>query len=151
MVHTLQALQEVWRVLVPDGILCNILPPSPLTPFAVVVDGQRLPAGNLDMRNRPTKSMERVNIAIGALAIAEHEGIFTLEAGAEFSSYWYWDTLADADYYYGNVSTLTISDEVRTNTENILNSLDSSIQTRVSTERLNLIGRYRKCVSPLKI
>lgn len=144
MVHTLQALHEVWRVLVPDGIICNILPPSPLTPFAVVLAGQRFPAGNLDMRNRPTKSMERVYMAIGALAIVEHEGRFTLETSAEFSSYWYWDTFADADTYYGTVSTLTISDEVRLNAQNILDSLETHKNTQVSTERLNVISRYRK-------
>ena len=136
--YTLEAVKEIWRVLKPDGILCDIHPYNAFVPFEIVNGGQYTPIATLDR----SAAIEGVKIAHIALGIACHEGYFHLEKEDSFVSYRYWDTVEQVKDFYDDSSHVTLSDEVIEKARSMLAIMGKKAQLAV--QRLYLIGAYRK-------
>jgi hypothetical protein len=138
-VNTLQAVQEGWRVLKPNGILCDIHPYNAFTPFTIATGEQEL---MLDVLDR-SDAIEDVLIAQNALAIKVHEKFFTLEQQELFKTYRYWDSVEAARVFYDSEdSNACISPELDEKAGLMLK--DAGDDAKISVQRLLLIGRYRK-------
>ena len=143
MVHTLQALSEAWRVLKPDGIVCDIHPVSPILPIEIVTKKERLSVGFIDTVANTSDSMERIIMATNALAIATHTGQFCLDKQRIFSIENIWDTFEEADTYYGTVSkNIEMTDVVRRRGRQMM--AEAGEDALVSVQRTMVIGRYLK-------
>lgn len=137
--NTLQSVQETWRVLKPNGILCNIYPYNAFTPFEAVTEKERITVGVLDR----SSAIEDALIAQNALAIKVHQKYFTLEQQEAFITYRYWDSVQDARGFYDSKdSNAKITPELGNKAHEILKNLGDT--AKISIQRMLLIGRYRK-------
>ena len=93
MVH---ALEELWRVLTPDGRLIDLRPRPANWPLEIVANGRFTRVGNTD--NEPfLEDDSAAEAAIQGVALA---GRFALEEKTSFDCLTYWDTLDDMLTYY---------------------------------------------------
>jgi hypothetical protein len=135
MVH---ALQEIWRVLLPNGHLIDLRPRATNWPLEVVADGQVLFAGNVD--NAPFVPDDRA--AEQAIQRTVRGGLYSLEQKALFDCATYWDTLDDMVNHYIDGDTLIIPDPVLARARQL-----TSIPRQDKKVRLRLsmgLSRYRK-------
>lgn len=139
MVH---ALQEIWRVLLPNGQLIDLRPRATNWPLEVVVDGQVMFAGKVD--NAPFVPDD--SAAERAIKGAVHEGRFSLEQQASFACASYWDTLEDMLTYYAESDSppLTIPDDVLETARKFTATVrqDSKVRIRMSMD----LSSYNKLV-----
>lgn len=136
---TLQAIQEAWRVLKPNGILCDIHPYNAFVPFEIATEKERITVGVLDRRD----AIEDVLVAQNALAIKVREKRLLLEEQELFVTYRYWDSVEDARGFYDSKdSNASITSESGDKAQEILENLGDT--AKISVQRMLLIGRYRK-------
>jgi hypothetical protein len=86
MVH---ALQDVGRVLRPDGLMLDVRCYAQQWPLEVLANGQWLTAGAIDDASYTPDDLA----ADAALMHIEREGWFARERADEFKLYCYWDSL----------------------------------------------------------
>ena len=92
MVH---ALKEIWRVLVPDGILIDMRPVVENRDVEVVTGEQVVRAGYFD-----TSPISSIFIdADDAISQVVRECWFVQERKIVFDFFWYWDTVEDVQEY----------------------------------------------------
>ena len=84
MVH---ALKEIWRVLVPGGLLLDLRPIAGNWPVEVVEGEKVTPAGPID--DAPSLPIDTASNE--SLVEAGREGWFTREREASFDFFFYWD------------------------------------------------------------
>lgn len=137
MVH---ALQEIWRVLVPDGCLIDLRPRATNWALEVVLDGQAMRAGQVD--NTPFFADD--NAAERAIKSVVHEGWFSLEHLTTFECASYWDTLEVMLTYYAGVAnpSFIVPESVLATARRLAATvqLESKVRTLTSMD----MGRYRK-------
>ena len=137
MVH---ALQEIWRVLLPNGQLIDLRPRATNWPLEVVVDGQVMIAGKVD--NAPFVPDD--SAAERAIKAAVRERQFSLEQQASFDCASYWNTLEDMLTYYAESESppLTIPDDVLQAARKFTATArqESKVHVRMSMD----LARYRK-------
>jgi hypothetical protein len=88
MVH---ALKEIWRVLVPGGLLLDLRPLCTSWPVEVVTGERVMRAGALD----DSLALSDDLAANRAIAHVVSERWFTREREGSFTYDWYWDTLEE--------------------------------------------------------
>jgi hypothetical protein len=86
MVH---ALKEIWRVLVPGGLLLDLRPLCTSWPVEIVAEERVMRAGVLD----DSLALGDDLAANRAIAHMQSEHWFTREREGSFTYDWYWDTL----------------------------------------------------------
>jgi hypothetical protein len=136
MVH---ALREIWRVLVPGGILLDLRPFHVPWPLEVVVKDRVTGVGTVN----DSASIPDDLAANAALDEAVHQGWFVREQGISFDYAWYWDSTSELKVYYENRSPpVHISAAVLGQAHRLLDEYGHEAQVRI---RIHLtLRRYRK-------
>ena len=100
MVH---ALNEAWRILVPDGTLLDLRPRSAKYPIELVTPAERFHIGHLD-----GYGMESVDLAADvAMRTPVEDGWFTRLKDTNFDIEFYWDTVNELQSYVQDESRIT--------------------------------------------
>ena len=140
MVH---ALNEIQRVLVPDGILIDLRPLLDQWPLVVLSSGQLQGAGRSTDLENPLADDKAANQAVAEI---EKRGWFTREREEIFPFLYYWDTPKEMQEYladsWGDV--IEIDDE----TWNRLKSVwaVANADARVGIRLKMLITLWRKVI-----
>jgi hypothetical protein len=129
MVH---ALKEIWRVLVPSGILLDFRPFGAVWPLEIVSDGQRQQVALVDRDPgiRDDAACEQ------ALAQALREGWFVCERQETFTFSAFWDTPAEV------TGPVTIPESVLAEAQALMDQRGQN--AKISLHCNNVIARYRK-------
>jgi hypothetical protein len=138
MVH---ALEDVWRVLIPGGILLDLRPFSSNPPLEVIdADGIVLPVGRLDDTPGMTEDVA-ANDAIGRLT---RDGLFAQERNGSFPLSSNWDTLdellAHASTFW--VGSMNLTDDVVERARSLMQGAGEGARLRLWMHMV--IARYRK-------
>jgi len=139
MVH---ALNQIWRTLVPGGLLLDLRPYSNMRPLEVGSGARYSVAGPVD------DSLGLIDDipASAAIAQAAREGWFELERSDSFELLSYWDSLGEMiDYVAENWSDWM---SFPPDTLERARQLEAAIDYPRVRIRLNMIiGRYRKAIA----
>jgi hypothetical protein len=127
MVH---ALNEIHRVLVPNGTLIDLRPLLDRWPIEVTAKGQTLEAGRATDLPEPLTDDEAAD---RALAEAVQRGWFLRERGEIFPFFYYWDTPNEMQKYIDETWNDVISIE-----ENLWKSLRSMWATSNADARVRM-------------
>jgi hypothetical protein len=139
MVH---ALREIWRVLVPGGILLDLRPLCASWPVEIVAGERVLRAGALD------DSLAMVDDLAANHAVEQvvRDGWFRRERGGTFTYDWYWDTLDELkEHVEERWHPIALPDSVYAQAQRTAASV-AGVSVRVRVHMM--IGRYRKLVEP---
>lgn len=141
MVH---ALQEIWRTLIPGGLLIDLRPVSVGLPLEVVSGDDVWVAGALD----DSPGIPDDEAANDAIARLDLDGWYDLERSATFDLLTYWDSLDEMEKYAtenwkGNVILPA----------NVIRKAAYLMRQAAKGERIRarmrmILGRYRKAPSP---
>lgn len=136
MVH---ALEEIWRVLAPGGVMIDLRPFAEHSPVEVVADGQVTLAGRLDEPQTDPDDLA----ANEALAHVARAGIFRCERRAAFDLCYYWDTPAEMKAYIDSEWAIArLPEDVFAEADRLAVSAGESARVRV--RRNMIISRWRK-------
>jgi hypothetical protein len=136
MVH---ALEEIWRVLAPGGIMVDLRPFTEHSPVEVVADGQVASAGRLD-EPQPDPDDRAAN---AALAQVERDRVFICERRGAFDLSYYWDTPGEMKAYIDGEWTIArLPEEVFA--EAVRLAARAGASARVRVRRNMIISRWRK-------
>ncbi len=139
MVH---ALREIWRVLMPGGLLLDLRPFSASWPVEVVAGEQVMRAGALDDSLALTEDMA----ANRAMEQVVDEGWYACERTGSFTCDWYWDTLDELKAHVEERwSPIVLPDSVYAQGQRFAARVEG-VSARVRVHMV--IGRYRKLVEP---
>ena len=127
------ALTEIWRVLVPGGSLLDWRDVPVSWPLEIISSGEAQLAGNADISSR----IQKHRSADESLDKMLDEGWFEIQSKNSFSCAWYWDTLDEAK---DNLKK-TVPEEVWKEA-NIL--IQNEKADRVRLRRIMGISVYRK-------
>lgn len=144
MVH---ALKEIWRVLVPDGIMVDLRPLSGQLPLEIVADGQAKVAGLVD----DSEEIPNDIAASKSLARVAQQGWFIREREEAFDYSLYWDTIDEMKAYMEENwdPTPVMPETVAADARRLLASSGDGARARL---RMNvLISRYRKDFPPVRV
>ncbi len=139
MVH---ALKEIWRTLVPGGILIDLRPRHDFMQVDVTA-GERVEcAGLIDTSAYAADD----SAADNAMAQIESDGRFRREREATFAYNYYFDTLdemiAHAEAHWE--SSLPLPESLITGVKHLLADMGAEMGAKVVVRRNMIIGRYRK-------
>jgi hypothetical protein len=138
MVH---ALEDVWRVLIPGGILLDLRPFASNPPLEVIdAEGVVLPVSRLD--DAPGMGDDiAANDAIGRVT---REGLFVQERNDSFPLASYWDSLdellAHASAYW--VGSMNLTDDIIERARSLMQGAGEGARLRLWMHMV--IARYRK-------
>jgi hypothetical protein len=135
MVH---ALKEIWRVLVPGGILLDLRPVSTGWPVEVVAGERVIRVGALD----DSLAMGDDLAANRAIEQVIHDGWLIRERAGSFTYDWYWDTLDELkEHVEESWHPIALPDSVYAQGQRVAaNAEGASVRVRVHM----VIGRYIK-------
>ncbi len=138
MVH---ALNEIWRVLVPAGILIDLRPLSDRWPVEVISTREFAETGHADDLPDPVNADAASN---EAMAEAESRGWFRREQEEYFPFFYSWDTPSEMEKYlaeeWTDLAGLSESTKAATRSAWALGDADSRVRVRVKI----LISRWKK-------
>jgi len=136
MVH---ALEEIWRVLAPGGVMVDLRPFTEHSPVEVVADGQVTSAGRLDEPQTDPDDWA----ANEALAQIERERVFICERRGAFDLLYYWDTPGEMKAYIdGEWTVARLPEDVFAAASRLAALAGASAGVRV--RRNMIISRWRK-------
>jgi hypothetical protein len=140
MVH---ALKEIWRALVPGGILLDLRPFHVPWPLEVVASNRVTGVGTVN----DSASVPDDLAAKAALEQMVREGWFAQGQVKSFDFAWYWDSTSELKAYYENRSPpVHISQAVLEQAQRLLHENGGSAQVRI---RIHLtLTRYGKRTLP---
>jgi hypothetical protein len=135
MVH---ALHEIWRVLVPGGILLDLRPISASWPVEVVAGERVIRVGALD----DSLAMSDDLAANRAVEQVVDEGRFSHERQGTFTYDWYWDSLDELrEHVEERWHPIALPDTVYAQGQRVAARVErASFRVRVHM----IIGRYQK-------
>lgn len=139
MVH---ALQQIHRVLIPDGFLIDLRPFIATSPVDIVSGDEVLAAGVIDNSAGFPDDLA----ANDAIEHILETGLFRREERDDFDFYTYWNALADFVDYMENRSTAFLPAETRNQLEMLLPQYGRD--ARIRRQQNMIIARYRK-TSPI--
>ena len=128
------ALKEIWRVLVADGCMLDWRDRPANWPLEIVIGEQVHVAGSADVSSRIPKHAASDE----ALGRVVDEGWFVCERQCAFDCIWYWDTLDELKDHMEK----SIPEAVWTEAQRLI--AESGEETRVRLRRNMGISRYRK-------
>ncbi len=134
MVH---ALQEVWRVLIPNGFLIDLRPFIAEPPVQIVVGNQVMVAGAIDGTANFSKHLN-ANRAVQEIV---NHGWFVAEEQDAFELYTYWDGTGEFKTFMDEESQSILPLETLAEAKRLI---ASEANARLRTQRLMVIARYRK-------
>ena len=135
MVH---ALNEIWRVLVPGGILTDLRPFGDHWPVEIVSRAEVWPAGLVD----GSLSFPDDLAANAAIEHVVATGLFTREQSGSFKLFTYWDTVAEFEAYMDARSSAILPPETLAELTRL--QARHGPDARVRTCHSMIIARYRK-------
>lgn len=140
MVH---ALQEAWRVLIPEGILIDIRPLAESWPIEVVT------ARGATETGRVNDLPEQINADVAsnkAMRVVESRGWFRREQEELFPFFYSWDTPSEMDEFIADdwADFIELSEETRQATRAAWATSDADSRVRVRMKVL--ISRWRKII-----
>jgi hypothetical protein len=140
MVH---ALEESWRVLVPDGYLLDTRPLSGDMRVEVIADGQAKFAGLVDDSAWAVDD----EASAQALEVAIQRELFLKEEETNFTFCNYWNTLEQMRAYTREKwEEIHLPDTVWRNAEDLVKQSEGKTRVRISVKML--FSRYRKLNTP---
>lgn len=128
----MHALRDVWRVLVPSGVLIDFRPIGSAWPLEIVSGEERLPIAMVDR----APQIRDDATCVGATATAIHEGWFIEEKRELFAFSATWSNATEVG------APVTIPDEVRTEAQTLLDR--AGPEARIDIRFENVIARYRR-------
>jgi hypothetical protein len=128
------ALKEIWRILVPGGFLLDWRDVPVEWPLEIISGGQSRLAGYADTSSR----IQKHRSADESLDLVKEEGLFGIEHQSSFSCAWYWDTLDEAK---DNLKK-TVPEEVWKKAKLLMAQNEEADQIRL--RRVMRISVYRK-------
>ena len=138
MVH---ALEEVRRVLKPDGILIDIRPLNGQWPIEVVSTRESRETGHVDDRPEPLNADKSSNKAVKEV---EAHGWFNREQEEYFPFFYSWDTPSEMEEFiaedWSDFIVLNENTKVATRSAWAIADADSRVQVRVKI----LITKWKK-------
>jgi hypothetical protein len=138
MVH---ALKEIWRVLMPGGVLLDLRPFCASWPVEVVAGKRVMRAGALD------DSLSLVDDLAANRAVEQviADGWFRRDRSGSFTYDWYWDTLDELrEHVEERWHPIALPDSVYAQAQRLASHVDHAVfRVRVNI----IVGRYVK--SPL--
>lgn len=140
MVH---ALQEVWRVLLPGGVLIDIRPLAERWPIEVVSARGATETGRVNDLPEQINADVASNKAMQAVA---SRGWFWREQEALFPFFYSWDTPSEMDEFIADdwADFIELSEETRRATRAAWATSDADSRVRVRMKVL--ISRWRKII-----
>jgi SAM-dependent methyltransferase len=127
MVH---ALNEIWRVLVPGGLLIDLRPLLDRWPVEVASLGNSREVGRAT--DLPV-SLADDEAANGAIAEASQKGWFQREREQVFSFFYYWDTPKEMQKYLDETwdDVIRIEEEVWSSMRTIWTTANADARARI--------------------
>jgi hypothetical protein len=134
MVH---ALREIWRVLVPGGLLLDLRPFCASWPVEVVIGERVVRVGVVD----DTLALTDDLAANRSIALAASDGWYTRERDDSFGYDWYWDSVEEMKTHVEERwSPITIPDLAYRRAERLMATDGARVRVRLHM----IIARYRK-------
>jgi hypothetical protein len=133
MVH---ALKEIWRVLVPEGVLLDLRPFCASWPVEVVAGKRVMRAGALDDSLGLVDDLA-ANRAVEQVAA---DGWFRRDRAGSFTCDWYWDTLDELrDHVEERWHPIALPDAVYAQAQRLASHVEDAVfRVRVQV----IVGRY---------
>ena len=133
------ALQEIWRVLRPLGILIDLRPRAAKLPLDILYYGDLIPTGWIDDSRDEVDDIG----ADEALMTVTGQGYFSLEQYTTFPYLMYWDTLEELRQYTADRwRSVQLDEATLRNAHRLLTACGPAAKLR--THREVQIARYRK-------